>query len=153
MIPEVTIQRHTIKDLSDIIDLDNRIFLPDYRISYQRYWAHLSDPNCSLVTIKRHKVLVGYVLYKFIQETIHLKRFCIEESYRRLGLGTLLLSSVKKWCDTKLIGEVAPTSIITEIPEYNLDAQLFLRANDFRAIRIIDTPKQKYYYFRYTPLN
>jgi ribosomal-protein-alanine N-acetyltransferase len=93
--------------------------------------AFLADPFCGgLVAEGRRQRIVGYLLFHLDIETweVRLCQVAVHPDHRRRGIGSRLV----RW----IAAHTPPDSgivIRTGVNERNLAAQLFLRANRFRA--------------------
>jgi ribosomal-protein-alanine N-acetyltransferase len=92
------------------------------------------------------------MIYELTKTRIRVLNFAVAAAYRRQGVGSQMLA--------KLIGKLSPqrrTRITLEVRETNLAAQLFFRANQFRAVSVLrnfydDTPEDAYLFqYRYRP--
>jgi ribosomal-protein-alanine N-acetyltransferase len=76
--------------------------------------------------------VVGFSLYEVCKVRLHLLRLATHPSYRRRGVGTLLLRRVQE----KLAADGrALLSVVVE--EGNLPAQYFFRGRGFRAVKVL----------------
>jgi ribosomal-protein-alanine N-acetyltransferase len=70
--------------------------------------------------------------------------FAVNSEYRRRGVGTQMIAKL-----TSKLSAQRRTRIVLEVRETNLSAQLFFRANNFRAVSVLrnfyeDTPEDAY---------
>lgn len=75
---------------------------------------------------------IGYMIIQLMKEKYFILRMVIDVDLRRMGVGTRILNLLKK----KLTENYRHTIDIL-VDERNLDAQLFLRANDFQWTKTI----------------
>ena len=76
--------------------------------------------------------VVGFMIYELHKIKLHILNFAVHPAYRRLGIGSQMVA--------KLIGKLSShrrTRITLEVRETNLPAQLFFRAQGFRAVRVL----------------
>jgi ribosomal-protein-alanine N-acetyltransferase len=76
--------------------------------------------------------IVGFMIYELHKSRLHILNFAVAARYRRLGVATQMA--------TKLIGKLSTqrrSRILLEVRETNLAAQLFFRANGFRAVSVL----------------
>ncbi len=100
--------------------------------------------NCIGMVAEYHNQVVGYIAYALYKHRIHLVKFAVHPKYRRLGVGTQMV--------TKLISKLSANRrnrITLAVRETNLPAQLFFSNCGFRAICILrefyeDTPEDAY---------
>src|SRR5271166_1496782 len=97
--------------------------------------AFLADPSAAGLVVETFDgVLAGYLLLHFAaaDREVRLCQFVVCPSFRRRGIGTHLL----RWV-TKRTPPDSGIRVRTGVHEANLTAQLFLRANDFQAVRVL----------------
>ncbi|HID77311.1 MAG TPA: ribosomal-protein-alanine N-acetyltransferase [Planctomycetaceae bacterium] len=104
----------------------------------------LRQRNCIGMVAEYDERVVGFMIYELNKTRIQILNFATAPDHRRRGVGTQMIA--------KLIGKLSAqrrTRITLEVRETNLPAQLFFRANGFRAIRVLrnfyeDTPEDAY---------
>ncbi len=116
--------------------------------SYETPWS-----NADFLTTLRDRSVIGMVaesrehidaftVYRLHPKRVEILRFAVAPDSRRLGLGTLMLDKLKY----KLFSHRRDELTIT-VPDSDLAAHLFLRANDFRATAVVGD----LYEFTYRP--
>ncbi len=112
----------------------------------------LRQRNCIGMVAEHEDRVVGFMIYELNRTRIHILNFATAADYRRRGVGSQMAA--------KLIGKLSRerrTRIMLEVRETNLPAQLFFRANGFRAISVLrnyydDTPEDAYVmHYRFRP--
>ncbi len=107
--------------------------------------ASMCDSNCSKYDISRSfrrknriklaviadEAIVGFALASIYENFLELTHLMIHPDHRELGLGRKLLDTV-----TACMLNLKRTSVLTNVRETNLTAQLFLRSCGFRAMRV-----------------
>jgi ribosomal-protein-alanine N-acetyltransferase len=104
----------------------------------------LRQRNCIGMVAEHDDRVVGFMIYELAKNRIQVLNFAAASDYRRRGVGTQMIA--------KLIGKLSAqrrTRITLEVRETNLPAQLFFRANGFRAVSVLrsyyeDTPEDAY---------
>lgn len=86
----------------------------------------------------------GFMLYELGKESLDLWNFNVNPLHKRQGVGAQMIQRLKD----KLTHE-GRSRISIEVPESNLDAQLFFRSQGFFAERIIRDEQEDYYEFVY----
>jgi len=130
-------------DMDRVICLENNSF--DFPWTEDEFIACLRCRNSIGVVAELSGLIVGYMIYELHKTRLHILNFCVDPDYRRQGVGTAMV--------TKLASKLSlqrRTRIALEVSETNLTAQLFFRANGFRAERILfgrydSSPDQSYY--------
>ncbi len=107
---------------------------------FDRLWGEreikdaLRDKCTIAMIVERGELPRGYMIYKLYSTSIFLYQLAVDPDWRRQGLGSRLLGRLKE--------KINPTSrrkfIQTNLPETELEAHLFLKANGFRAFGVID---------------
>ena len=72
------------------------------------------------------------MIYELHKSKLHILNFAVSPSFRRLGVGGQMVA--------KLVSKLSShrrTKITLEVRETNLPAQLFFRAQGFRAVRVL----------------
>lgn len=124
---------------------------PDYRMlsviesrsSKECHWGMddfidvMKHPNCGCNLLMNHQYaykngrwksgIVGYVVYEKHKKRFDILNLVVDDDFTRKGGGTLLLSKMKKKLSKHR------TLLTFDLRESNLDAQLWLRKNKFKA--------------------
>ena len=112
----------------------------------------LRQRNCIGMVAEYEERVVGFLIYELHKNRIHVLNFAVVPPVRRKGVGSQMLA--------KLAGKLSTqrrNRIVLEVRETNLAAQLFFRANAFRAVSVLhayydDTPEDAYVMqYRYRP--
>jgi ribosomal-protein-alanine N-acetyltransferase len=112
----------------------------------------LKQRNCIGMVAEYDDRVVGFMIYELNKTRIHVLNFAVAANERRRGVGSQMLA--------KLIGKLSVqrrSRIALEVRETNLPAQVFFRANGFRAVSVLrdyyeDTPEDAYLMqYRYHP--
>jgi ribosomal protein S18 acetylase RimI-like enzyme len=105
--------------------------------------------NSGLVAVSGHRV-VGFVLFQIDPERalVTIPRFAVQPEHRRRGVGSRLLRTL-----TTRLATLPHVCILTRVRESDLASQLFLRANHFRAFKVLPLTEadgtEDAYLFRY----
>ena len=76
--------------------------------------------------------VVGFMIYELHKSKLHILNFAVSPMFRRLGVGGQMIA--------KLVSKLSShrrTKITLEVRETNLPAQLFFRAQGFKAMRVL----------------
>lgn len=87
-------------------------------------------------------LVIGYLLYEIRKRHLHILNLTVTTDFQRKGTGTAILTKLKSKLTDK------SDAITVHIDRDNVDANDFLRANGFRAAKLIDHAKA--FTFRYT---
>ena len=108
------------------------------RASFEFAWTEddflqcLRQRNCIGMVAENHERVIGFMIYELHKTRLHVLNFAVAPSARRTGIGAQMAS--------KLIGKLSShrrSKITLAVRERNLDAQLFFRALDFKAVRVM----------------
>lgn len=92
----------------------------------------LRQRNCIGMVAERNDKIVGFMIYELLQSELHVLNFAVKKEYRRLGVGSQMME--------KLVSKLSygrRDRIVLEVRETNLDAQLFFKKQNFRAIDVL----------------
>lgn len=118
------------RDMPEILDIENESF---------RYpWAE-SDFILSLrqrtvvgkVAEYREKV-IGYIIFELNKKYLEVLNIAVHPDFRRQGVGSLLMKDLKN----SLGNERSRIKLVAA--DYNLDAHLFYKSQDFKAVKIVN---------------
>ena len=128
------IRRH----MPEVLEIENASFSVPW--TYDEMWeacwgetAKNEPMHMALVYIVRDEV-AGYAVYHLDDEKIEILNLAIREDFRRQGIASELISSIK----IKLEGsKVARTHMIADVSEQNLEAQPLFKKNGFMATQVV----------------
>lgn len=107
-------------------------------LSYENPWSEeefirvLRNRNVIGMSIENNDCVVGYMIYEIHENRLHLLNIAVHPKHRRNGVGKALVEKLQ----SKLCVE-RRNRITCEVRETNVDAQLFMRSQGFRAIRVL----------------
>jgi ribosomal-protein-alanine N-acetyltransferase len=120
-----------------LISSDIPAVLEIERGSFARPWTEdelkrvLAHNNCLGIVAQAGEKVVGFVIYEISRSKFQLLNVAVHPRHRRKGYGTAMLARIA----ARL--EMGPQeSVVGEVRESNLPAQLFLRHSGFRAVEI-----------------
>lgn len=93
----------------------------------------LNKRNTVGLVCKYQEDIRGYIIYTLHRDHIEIVRIVVDPLYRREGVGTAMINRVIE----KIGNNIKMEFIDIKVPEDNLDLQLFLKSNKFRACSII----------------
>jgi [ribosomal protein S18]-alanine N-acetyltransferase len=138
------------RDMSEVLDIETGSF--EFPWSEDDFVRCLRQRNCIGMIAEHEDRIVGFMIYELHKSRLHILNFAVSARYRRSGVGSQMV--------TKLVGKLSTqrrTRITLEVRETNLAAQLFFRAQGFRAVSVLrdyyeDTPEDAYVMqYRYHP--
>jgi ribosomal-protein-alanine N-acetyltransferase len=116
-------------DYADATEIDRLSFHHPW--DSEQYNKALRCPHTIGLVAEYGHCIVGVCLYGVHAEHYHLLRLAVHPDCRRAGVGRILVN--------RLAAKVTPKRprIVLEIPETQLDGQLFLRRMGFRATEVL----------------
>lgn len=123
------------------VDWMNRRCMPEVlkieRQSFEFPWSeddfifYLRQRNCVGITAEYNKQVLGFMIYELYKEKFHVFNFAVAPQSRRQKIGAQMIMKLIRRLDKNQRHKIA-----LEVCERNLTAQLFFRANGFRAVSI-----------------
>ena len=92
----------------------------------------LRQRNCIGMVAEQGEKVVGFMIYELHKTKLHILNFAVHPTCRRASVGQQMVG--------KLISKLSShrrTKITLEVRETNLAAQLFFKAMNFRAMRVL----------------
>lgn len=139
------------RDMREVLDIENASF--EYPWSEDDFVRCLRQRNCIGMVAECHERVAGFMVYELHRNRLHVLNFAVHPDFRRRRVGAQMLQKL----ESKLIPN-RRNKIMLETRETNLSGQLFFRAMDFRAIRVLhdfydDTEEDAYLFcYRYLPV-
>lgn len=118
------------RDMPEVMQMELESF--DYSWTEEDFLHCLRQRNCIGMVAEQGERVVGFVIYELHKKRLRILNLTVHPHYRRLGVGRQMVS--------KLISKLSPygrTRITLEVRETNLCAQLFFRAQRFKAVRVL----------------
>jgi ribosomal-protein-alanine N-acetyltransferase len=118
------------RDMPEVLQTEQCSF--DYAWTEEDFLRCLRQRNCIGMVAEQGEKVVGFMIYELHKAKLHILNFAVHPPYRRLGVGAQMVA--------KLISKLSNhrrTRITLEVRETNLPAQLFFRAQGFRALRVL----------------
>jgi ribosomal-protein-alanine N-acetyltransferase len=116
-------------DMPAVLEIERASFVkPWTEDEFKRVLAH---NNCVGIVADAGKKVTGFIIYEIFRSKFQLLNVAVHPRHRRKGYGTAMLAQIVD----KL--ELGPQeSVVGEVRESSLPAQLFLRHSGFRAVEI-----------------
>jgi len=130
------------RDMPEVLGIEAESF--EFPWLEEDFIRCLRQRNCIGMVAEHDDRVVGFMIYELSKNRIQVINFATAADYRRRGVGSQMVA--------KLIGKLSAqrrTRITLDVRETNLRAQLFFRANGFRAVSVLrnyyeDTPEDAY---------
>lgn len=112
------------RDMPEVcgIALDN----PDETWGEEDFLRALKVSSCIALVAELNECIVGYAVYELGKESIYCAALVVPVALRRRGIGAALVRKLK----SKISGHRRRT-LFFDVPDSNLDAHLFLKAQGF----------------------
>jgi ribosomal-protein-alanine N-acetyltransferase len=118
------------RDMPEVLVTEQASF--DYSWSEEDFLRCLRQRNCIGMVAEQDEKVVGFMIYELHKTKLHILNFAVHPRFRRNGIGQQMIA--------KLIGKLSShrrTRITLAVRETNLPAQLFFRAQSFRAVKVL----------------
>ncbi len=122
------------RDMAEVLAAERESF--EYPWTEEDFLKCLRQRNCIGMVAETGEKVCGFMIYELHKTKLHILNFAVAAAYRRLGIGSQMIA--------KLIGKLSShrrTRITLAVRETNLPAQLFFRAQEFKAKKVL----RKYY--------
>ena len=132
--PEVRIHIRWMirRDMVEALAIEAESF--EFPWSEEDFIRCLRQRNCIGMVAEQVDKVVGFMIYELHKSKLHILNFAVHPASRRHGIGKQMVA--------KLISKLSShrrTRITLAVRETNLPAQLFFRAQGFRAMRVLRT--------------
>jgi ribosomal-protein-alanine N-acetyltransferase len=118
------------RDMPEVLQIEQESF--EYAWTEEDFLRCLRQRNCIGMVAEQGEKVVGFMIYELHKSKLHILNFAVSPGCRRAGVGAQMVS--------KLISKLSShrrTRITLEVRETNLIAQLFFRAQGFKAVRVL----------------
>ena len=118
------------RDMPEVLQTEQESF--EYAWTEEDFLRCLRQRNCIGMVAEQGEKVVGFMIYELHKAKLHILNFAVSPACRRAGVGAQMVA--------KLISKLSShrrTRITLEVRETNLPAQLFFRAQGFKAVRVL----------------
>lgn len=118
------------RDMPEVLAIESGSF--EFPWSEDDFVRCLRQRNCIGMVAEHTERVVGFMIYELHRNRLHVLNFAVSPKFRRQGVGGQMLR--------KLVSKLSPqrrNRIMLEVRETNLDAQLFFRSQNFRAVSVL----------------
>lgn len=118
------------RDMADVLATERQSF--EYAWTEEDFLRCLRQRNCIGMVAECNDRIVGFMIYELHKNRLHVLNFAVAPAHRRSGVGAQMVA--------KLIGKLSShrrSKITLAVRERNLPAQLFFRAQEFKAVRVL----------------
>ena len=129
-----SIETMTKDDLDEVAEMERRIFPIPWTQS--QFKAEISNLFCHYMVAKMAGKVIGYVGFVSVEDEGYVTNIAVEHSYRRKGVGTLLIAHVFE----KAI-KLGVRRLLLDVRKSNTNAQRFYRRFGFTEVSV----RRRYY--------
>lgn len=118
------------RDMPEVLQTEQESF--DHPWTEEDFLRCLRQRNCIGMVAEQGEKVVGFMIYELHKAKLHILNFAVHPDFRRSSVGNQMVA--------KLISKLSShrrTRITLEVRETNLYAQLFFRAQGFKAVRVL----------------
>ena len=118
------------RDMPEVLQAEQDSF--EFAWTEEDFLRCLRQRNCIGMVAEQGEKVVGFMIYELHKSKLHILNFAVSPMFRRLGVGGQMIA--------KLVSKLSShrrTKITLEVRETNLPAQLFFRAQGFKAMRVL----------------
>jgi len=118
------------KDMPEVLAIEVASFESPW--SKDKFKRYLRQKNCIGMVAESDDKINGYMFYELSKTRIKVSNFAVISESRRKKIGTQMVDKL-----IRTLSKERRTKILLEVSETNLAAQLFFKANKFRAIDVL----------------
>jgi ribosomal-protein-alanine N-acetyltransferase len=118
------------RDMPEVLRAEQESF--EYAWTEEDFLKCLRQRNCIGMVAEHAEKVIGFMIYELHKTKLHVLNFAVHPDCRRTGVGRQMAG--------KLVGKLSShrrTRITLAVRETNLPAQLFFKALEFRAVRVL----------------
>ncbi len=118
------------RDMPEVLNAEQQSF--EFAWTEDDFLRCLRQRNCIGMVAEYNDRIIGFMIYELHKNRLHVLNFAVAPAFRRTGIGGQMVS--------KLIGKLSShrrSKITLAVRERNLQAQLFFRSQDFKAVRVL----------------
>jgi ribosomal-protein-alanine N-acetyltransferase len=118
------------RDMPEVLRAEQESF--EFAWTEEDFLKCLRQRNCIGMVAECDEKVVGFMIYELHKTKLHVLNFAVHPDQRRFGVGRAMVA--------KLVGKLSShrrTRITLAVRETNLAAQLFFKATDFRALKVL----------------
>jgi len=127
---EVQIRWLIRRDMPEVLRIEQASFGSPW--SDEDFLCCLRQRNCIGMVAEYDHQILGFMIYELHKSRLHILNFAVAPEARKQSVGSqMILRLVDK------LSQQRRNEIILEVRESNLDAQLFFRKQDFKAVCVL----------------
>lgn len=138
------------RDMDEVLAIEGSSF--EFPWTEEEFLCCLRQRNCIGTVAELDHEIVGFMIYELHQSMLRILNFAVSPKMRRQGVGSQM---VQRLIDK--LSQQRRREIVLEVRETNLEAQLFFKQSDFKALQVLrnhyDDTLEDAYYMRYSLKN
>ncbi len=118
------------RDMPEVLNIEHASY--EHPWNEEEFLRVLRQRNCIGMVAEHGEHVVGFMIYELHKTRLQIVNFAVSPDSRRLGVGNQMVA--------KLVGKLSShrrTRIVVTVRETNLPAQLFFRAEGFKATEVL----------------
>jgi len=145
---ELTVQIRWLirRDMPEVLEIEQSSFAAPW--SEEDFLGYLRQRNCIGMVAEYNQQIVGFMIYELHKARLQVLNFACSANHRRLGIGSQMVAKL-----VDKLSQQRRQEILLEVRESNLEAQLFFKKLQFRAVRVLrrhfDDTTEDAYVMRY----
>jgi ribosomal-protein-alanine N-acetyltransferase len=128
---EVAIRWMIRRDMPELLNIEHDSFPEPWK--EDDFIRQLRQRNCIGMVADHKEQVVGFMIYELHKDQLHVLKLAVHKDHRAKTIGTQLLEKLKS-----KLSQQRRTRIYLELRESNIDAQIFMASNGFRAISVLE---------------
>jgi [ribosomal protein S18]-alanine N-acetyltransferase len=118
------------RDMPEVLNIEQQSF--EFSWTEEDFLCCLRQRNCIGMVAERDHEIVGFMIYELHKARLNILNFAVSPKLRRQGVGSqMVMRLVDK------LSQQRRKEILLEVRERNLDAQMFFKQQNFRAVRVL----------------
>ncbi len=116
------------RDFVEVMDIERRSFPDPWK--EEQFLECLRERNVIGMVAENLEMVVGYMIYSIHPRGFRIMTFAVHPEWRHAKVGTTMVEKLKE-----KLSSLRRNKLMAHLPERNLDAQLFFRAQGFECVR------------------
>lgn len=118
------------RDMPEVLNIEQQSF--EFSWTEEDFLCCLRQRNCIGMVAERDHEIVGFMIYELHKSRLNILNFAVAPRLRRQSVGSqMVMRLVDK------LSQQRRKEILLEVRERNLDAQMFFKQQNFRAVRVL----------------
>lgn len=118
------------RDMPEVLRIETQSF--EFAWTEEDFLCCLRQRNCIGMVAEHDHEIVGFMVYELHKSRLNILNFAVAPEYRRQGVASQM---VMRLIDK--LSQQRRKEILLEVRERNLDAQMFFKQQNFRAVRVL----------------